>query len=164
MMKLGLKGRFWLKSIHLTCVAAWTGAGLCLALMQFLLRAVDGGQLYGIDVSMKFVDDFIIIPAAFGCLITGFLFSLLTSWGFFRHYWIVFKWAANVAAILFGTFFLGPWLNAMPPISRVEGLQALANPEYLHFKLMNGWWGAVQVLVLVVTIGISVFKPWKKRK
>ncbi|NIQ40304.1 MAG: hypothetical protein GTN81_17230 [Proteobacteria bacterium] len=164
MKKLGLTGQRWLRAFHIFFACAWIGASLSLILMQIGLRATDGGELYGIDASMKYVDYYVIIPAAFGCLVTGFLISLLTKWGFFKFHWVTLKWVINVSAIIFGTFWLGPWLNGMAPISRAEGLSALTNPIYLHLKQMNTWCAMVQHFVLLIAVYISIFKPWGMRK
>jgi hypothetical protein len=165
-MKLGATGQKWLKIVHLFFVCIWVGPGVTLVAMQFAMSPGPngtGGMLHGIDTSMKFVDDWLIIPGAFGCLITGLLYSLLTNWGFFRHGWITLKWTITVGGILFGTFFLGPWLNALAPASLELGLDALHNPAYLHNKTMNSIWGPVQVGTLVFAVAISVLKPWKAK-
>jgi hypothetical protein len=106
----------------------------------------------------------IVIPGAFGCLITGLVFSIFSNWGFFKHNWIIFKWIITVSAILFGTFFLGPWETAMMEISGVLGMESLKDPAYLYSQKMNLIWGGLQTSLLMVTVFISIFKPWKKRK
>ena len=163
MKKFGLKGRQWLKGFHIFFACAWIGAGVCLALMNIGLSATDGKELYGINRSMKFIDDFVIIPAAMGSLITGLLFAIFTHWGFFKHNWITVKWVINIGGIIFGTFWLGPWLNACLPISESLGLEALSDPMYLHNKTMNMWFGLAQVLTLIFAAFISVLKPWRKK-
>ena len=163
MKHLGLQGRLWLKGFHVFFACAWIGAGICLILMQALLKADSGGMLHGIDVSMKFIDDYVIIPGAFGSLLTGLFYALFTNWGFFKHRWIIVKWIVNVGGILFGTFFLGPWLNGLPPISGELGLAALSDPAYIHNKTMNMYFGPIQVGSLVLAVFLSALKPWKKK-
>jgi hypothetical protein len=62
---------------------------------------------------------------------------------------------------LFGTFFLGPWETAMMGISGKLGITSSNNPEYLYNEKMNLIFGTIQILVLMITIFISIFKPWK---
>lgn len=164
MKKIGVTGRRWLVSFHILFSCIWIGAGICLVFMQYALHPSDGIGLYGIDSSMKFIDDYIIIPGALGCLLTGFLISLLTPWGFFRYRWVTVKWIITFAGIIFGTFWLGPWLNSLPPISFKEGIDALSNTEYIHAREMNSFYAPFQVLTLIFAVFISVFKPWGKRK
>jgi uncharacterized membrane protein len=162
MKKMKVKGQKWLKGLHIFFACIWIGAGFCLILMQMGLNADSGGTLHGIDVSMKFIDDFIIIPGAIGSLITGLIYALFTNWGFFKHRWITVKWVINVGGILFGTFYLGPWLNSLPPISAELGLEALSDPVYMYNKAMNSWFGPIQVATLIFAAIISVLKPWKR--
>jgi len=77
---------------------------------------------------------------------------------------LIFKWIVTIAAILFGTFFLGPWETTMMEISGKIGLSSLNDSAYLHNEKMNLVFGIIQVLVLMITIFISIFKPWKSKK
>ncbi|MEA3470610.1 MAG: hypothetical protein U9R24_02715 [Thermodesulfobacteriota bacterium] len=164
MRKLSSKGQRWLKCFHVFFVCCWVGAAVILTIMNFSMKASEGMQLYGIHVSMKFIDDFIIIPGAFGCLLTGLLYSVFTKWGWFKHRWVMVKWIINIFGIVFGTFWLGPWLNSLPPIAEAEGLNALSNPVYIHSRTMLYYWGTFQVATLIFAIFISTLKPWGKRK
>ena len=166
MPKLSAKGLKWLKGFHLIAVSCWIGGGVALILLYFLKNGVaDGNVLYGINQSIHHVDiAVVVIPGAFGCLITGLIYSSFSNWGFFKHGWMIFKWIVTVAAILFGTFFLGPWETTMMEISGKLGISSLNNPAYLYNQKMNLILGATQILVLMITVFISIFKPWKKRK
>lgn len=166
MPKLNAKGLKWLKGFHLIAVASWVGGGVALILLYFLKDGVaESGVLYGINQSIHHVDmAVVVIPGAFGCLLTGLIYSSFSNWGFFKHNWLIFKWIVTVSAILFGTFFLGPWETAMMEISGKIGISSLSDPAYLYNQKMNLVFGAIQVLVLVVTVFISIFKPWKSGK
>lgn len=165
MPKLSANGLRWLKGFHLIAVSCWIGGAIALTLLYFLKTGIDdGGELYGINRSIHHVDmAVVVIPGAIGCLVTGLIYSLLSNWGFFRHRWLVFKWIVTVAAILFGTFFLGPWETAMMEISGRLGLLSLGDPSYLYSQKMNLVFGSIQCLVLIITLFISIFKPWKGR-
>ncbi|MDD3653480.1 MAG: DUF2269 family protein [Desulfotomaculaceae bacterium] len=163
-MKLGPKGRQWLKGLHILFCCTWIGTGLSMVLLGFLTSHVpNGDELYAFNFSIRLLDDYIIIPSALGCLITGFLISWLTQWGFLKYNWVIFKWIATVAQILFGTFYLGPWVNGALAIADAERINALQNTNYLYFKEMNNFLGSIQVALLIVLVFISVLKPWGKR-
>lgn len=165
MPKLGLRGQKTLKFVHIFLVCAWIGAGLSMLVLGFTKNSLtNGDELYAFNICIKFIDDYIIIPAAMGTLVTGLLYSWLTRWGFFKFNWLIVKWVVTVAQILFGTFFLGPWVNGSVAIANTERLQALQNPVYLHFSQMNKYFGSLQVSLLAVLVLISVFKPWGKRR
>ncbi len=161
---MSVKGQRWLKGFHIFFACLWVGAAVTLTLMLFTVKARDGMQLFGINLSMKFIDDFIIIPGAVGSLLTALIYSIWTNWGWFKHNWITVKWIINIYGVIFGTFWLGPWLNSLVPIAKAEGLNALSNPHYLHNKTMLYWWGTFQALTIILAVFISVLKPWKKRK
>lgn len=163
-MKLGLKGKAWLKGFHILVSGIWVGAGICLLLLGFLKgHTPNGDELYAFNLAMKIIDDYIIIPSAMASLITGLLICWLTQWGFFKFNWIILKWVLTVAQILFGTFFLGPWTNGATAIANTERALALQNSTYLYFREMNSFYGSIQVALLIVMVFISVFKPWGKR-
>ncbi|MCF8095947.1 MAG: hypothetical protein K9J79_11375, partial [Desulfobacteraceae bacterium] len=130
MLKLKAKGLKWVKFFHMITVACWVGGGVSLLLLYFLKGGgTDGGVLYGINKSIHHIDIYVVvIPGAIGCLITGLIYSSLSNWGFFKHKWLIFKWIVTVAAILSGTFFLGPWETKMMEISGDLGIASLNDP------------------------------------
>lgn len=160
---IGRTAQKWLKGLHLLAVACWIGGAVSLIMLYFLKDGVDdGGVLHGMNRAIHHVDmAVVVVPGAFGCLLTGLAYSLLTGWGFFRHGWLILKWVLTVGAILFGTFWLGPWETAMMEISGHLGIAALDDPAYLANQRLNFVWGSVQVGVLVSMIWLSIFKPWK---
>lgn len=165
MKTIGLTGKAWLKGFHIFFSCLWIGTAVSMMLLTFVRSHItNGDELWAVNTSIKLLDDFIIVPSAFGCLITGILFSWLTNWGFFKFNWIIVKYCINIAAILFGTFFLGPWVNGMEAISDAERLSALQNVTYLNYSKMNIYFGSLQAFTLILAAFISVFKPWGKRE
>ncbi len=164
MKKMSSSGQRWLKCFHVFFSCVWVGAAVCLTGMLISITADDGMELYGIHVSMKFIDDFMIIPGAMGCLLTALVYSIFTNWGWFKHNFVTVKWIINLSGVIFGTFWLGPWMNALPPITKAEGLDALENPTFVHNTTMLYIFGTVQALTLIFAVFISVIKPWKRKK
>ncbi len=164
MKKFNSKQQKWLKLIHIYFACLWVGGAVTVTLMHFFIIPKNGMELYGINLSMKFVDDFIIIPGATGSFITGIIYSIFTKWGWFKHNWITAKWIINIFGVIFGTICLGPWLNSLPPMAKAEGLNALLNPTYINNKFMLAVWGTFQAVTIVFAVYLSVLKPWNKRK
>lgn len=165
MKKLGVKGKSWLKGFHIFFACAWVGTGISMMILALVNGHIQNGdELYAVNASIKLLDDYIIIPAAFGSLITGLLISLYTNWGFFKFNWVIFKWVATLAQIIFGTFWLGPWTNSATAISDLERGLALQNNIYLYDKQMGAIFGSIQVLLLIAQVLISAYKPWGKRE
>ena len=95
----------------------------------------------------------VLVPLALGSLVTGLLQSLGTSWGVFRHYWVVFKLLINLAA----TLLLLVYMETFSVMAAVAGdpradLEAVRNfSPVLH---------AVAALVLLVTATtLAILKP-----
>ncbi|MBW1732303.1 MAG: hypothetical protein JRH08_19290 [Deltaproteobacteria bacterium] len=164
MKKLSGKGQMWLKGFHIFFACLWIGAAVCLTLMNIFLKAGDGKVLYGINLSMKFIDDFIIIPGAMGSLLTGLIYSIFTGWGWFKHNWVIIKWVINIFGVIFGTFWLGQWVNGLVPISAAQGIGALSNQTYMHNKNMVLIWGTFQLCTLIFAVFISILKPWRRSR
>jgi len=165
MIKLTVKENAWLKIFHLLFVGAWIGGQMSLILIQNIkyILALPEHQ-YGILASVKAIDDIVVVGGAVGCLLTGLVYSRMTPWGFFKFRWVAVKWISTILLILFGTFFLGPWLNEMTQISANEYALALMNPQYLYDEKMNMIWGSLQFGVNIFLVIISVLKPWKRQK
>ncbi len=151
----------WLKLFHLVFASLWLTGGISLLLLHFLTPLDAGSQtLKGWHMAMRKVDDFIVIPGAMGCLLTGLLYSSLTNWGWFRHRWITIKWVITVGGILFGTFFLGEWINSLAPLADAHP-DNLAETAYPHSRRMLSAWAPLQVASIVFAFFISTLKPWK---
>jgi uncharacterized membrane protein len=166
MPKLTPKGLKWLKGFHMLAVSCWIGGAISLLSLYFLKHGVtDGSELFGINRGIHHVDmTIVVIPGAIGSLLTGLIYSIFSHWGFFKHTWLTFKWIVTVSAIVFGTFFLGPWETAMMDISGKIGIASLQDTSYLYNQNMNLMFGAIQVLVLIITVFVSILKPWKSKK
>lgn len=164
MVYLKAQGQKILKIVHLIFVAMWIGSGLCMIALLFLSSPANGSELYMHSYVLKLIDDFVLIPGAIGCLITGLVYSVFTKWGFFKHKWIIVKWIMTIAQIAFGTFALGPWVNNNVVLAAQLGEAALTDPAVLHNLGMSKLWGSIQVALLLPYIIVSVQKPWKKKK
>jgi len=162
MVYLKAKGQSILKIVHLVCASLWIGSAFSMLIILFLGLPENGNQFYMQSYSLKLIDDFILIPGAIGCLITGLIYSIFTKWGFFQHKWIIVKWIMTIAQIGFGTFFLGSWVNGNVVLAAELGEAALADPTVLYNISMSKICGTIQVLLLLLYPIVSVKKPWKK--
>ena len=164
MKKMGVRGQRWLKCFHILSGSVWIGCAVTLMVKQFFMSPADGRQLYGIVSTLDFIDLFILVPGAIGTFITALIYSIWTKWGWFKHNWITVKWIICITGIVFGTFWLGPWLSGMAHIAGEKGMVALTDPTYEHNRLMSMTFGTAQGLTVIFAAFISVLKPWKKKK
>jgi uncharacterized membrane protein len=164
-MKLNVRQRNWLLSLHIAAGGLWFGTALCLVAIALGGRSLNDGEgLYGINIARGLLGEFVIVPTAVLSVITGVLLCVFTSWGFFKHRWVMVKQVMTLMLIAIGSAFLGPWTKEMTAISEVARAQSLQNSRYLDLQQVFTIVGAVQTLALSIVIAISVIKPWSKRK
>lgn len=152
-----------LKFVHIILSSAWLASAMILV---FFFTAVvpeaPRADLHGILIALKTIDDWVIIPAANGILITGIVYGIATHWGWFRHGWITAKWAITLYGILFGTFLLGPRLNRLPELAASVSLDSPLPAEFTANLAFLQTWGPVQLATLLAAYLLPVYK-WKKK-
>ncbi|VFQ44415.1 hypothetical protein [Desulfoluna butyratoxydans] len=153
-----------LKAVHLIAAGLWLSSVIIIAVMPYVSKGISSGEaLYMYNLIFHFIDMKILTPAAVVTLITGLLYSLFTRWGFFKHGWLIYKWAATLAIILSGTFYLGPMVTQSMVISELKGMAALQDPVYLHGLTVGAWAAGINTLLLGLAVVFSIYKPWKKK-
>ena len=79
---LGIKGKRILLSIHLLLISIWIGGIIAIIFMSLLrAHAVDGDQVYAINMMIFKIHDDLVTNVSFGVILTRLLFSLFTQWG-----------------------------------------------------------------------------------
>ena len=142
---------------HITFSVGWLGA-----VAGFLVLAIAGLVSENVPtvrssyIAMELIGWFIILPFSLSALLTGIAQSLGTTWGLFRHYWILVKFILTIVAIII------LWIH-MQPISNMAGIassSALSDSDYrgLRIQLIADAGAALLVLLIITTI--SVYKPW----
>ncbi len=165
MKQLSVTQNKWLKSIHLIAAGIWITTGLIMFLIQFMSDDITSGdQLYLMNKIIHFIDMKILVPSAIVCLLTGFIYSQFTKWGYFKHGWLIFKWVITVLIIVLGTIYSGPWIEKLVDISGELGTNALTNSDYQWYDKSQNIMGVCMTGTLIITIFLSVFKPWKSIK
>lgn len=163
--KLSLQQKKWVLAFHIGFAALWTGTVLSMFLIA--CRNADTANadiLFALHSAINLLDDFIVIPAAIGSVVTATVLCWQTNYGFFKFYWVITKWILTTGLIIFGTFWLFPWGNAAEDIALSEGVNAFNNSTYL-FDARGVLIGSlIQVSFLFIIIAISTVKPWGRRR
>ncbi|WP_264308966.1 hypothetical protein [[Leptolyngbya] sp. PCC 7376] len=159
-----MKQRHWLLSFHIGFAALWTGTVSSLFLLSFRNMSSDNADiLFALNSAINLLDEYLVIPAAIGSVLTATLLCWTTNYGFTKFYWVISKWFLTSGLVIFGTFWLFPWGNAAERISVTEGSNAFANSVYA-FDAKGVLIGSIiQAVFLLMIIGISVIKPWGRR-
>lgn len=160
--KMGSGGLKLLKVVHLLSAVTWAGAGFSLMLMVFFIRPTEDYAMLTFAQSLKLIDDWLIITGAVGCVITGLIYGIWTRWGFFKHRWIAVKWILSMVMMISGTFAMGPCVNGN--VYPLEEVTRYTDNSVMFWDNLTKveWWGSLQLILIIFTVVISVYKPWKK--
>jgi len=142
---------------HVTASVGWLGAvGAFLALAIGGVTSDDAQLVGAAYVTTEFITWFVIVPLSFAALLTGILQSLGTTWGLFRHYWVVAKLAVTVIA----TGLLLVHTQAIGLVARAAAAHDLAIDELHGLRVQLIADAAAGVVALLITTTLSIYKPW----
>ncbi|MCG8925497.1 DUF2269 domain-containing protein [Lentzea sp. CC55] len=139
---------------HIASSVGWFGAVLTfLAVAIVGVTAQDDQVLRAANLIAQPVVRYVVLPFAVASLLTGLLSSLGSTWGLFRHYWVIFKLVLNAVATAVLLIYTGT-------VDRFAAVAAdpsadLAPLRTPTFVVHAG--GAV--VVLVVAMVLAVYKP-----
>jgi hypothetical protein len=142
---------------HIAASVGWLGAvAVFLGLGVAGMTAQDAQMVRGAYLAMEPAAWYVVVPLALASLLTGLVQSLGTSWGLFRHYWILFKFLINLAAItvlLMYTQTLSYLADvaAQTTVSS-DDLGVLRTPSVVLHSILA-------LLLLLVATVLAVYKP-----
>ena len=153
---------------HVTSSVGWLGAVAgFLALAVAGLTSRDAQTVRAVYLVMDLTAWYVIVPLCLASLLTGLVSSLSTTWGLFRHYWVLLKILITIPSTLM-------LLVHMQPVSYMAGVAAntpLSIVDLHGLKIQLVIESAAAVLVLVVATALSVYKPkgvtrygWRKQR
>lgn len=157
---LQARAQKWLRIFHLYLASVWGGGASSLFAIHCLYRPDSRPELYARNLALLYVDNYVLLPSAAGCLVTGLLYCYLSRWGYLKYYWIIAKLIANLLLLLAGFLWFIPWLDRMLQSSPAPGRYMEIDPGYTASMQVHMAMAAVQALLVFVLVVISVFKPW----
>jgi DMSO/TMAO reductase YedYZ heme-binding membrane subunit len=141
---------------HVASSVGWLGAvAAVLALDLVALTSRDDETVRAAYLATESITWVVLVPLALTSLLIGVVNALGTTWGLFRHWWVVAKLLLTIVAtivLLLYTQTIGD-TAAVAAEMRVSGadLRALARSPVLH--------AGAALLVLLVTTVLAVYKP-----
>jgi hypothetical protein len=142
---------------HITISVGWLGAVAgFLVLSIAALTSRDAEAVRGAYFAMNLTAWFVIVPFALGSLLTGIVQSLGTTWGLFRHYWVVAKLLLTVVA----TMVLLLKMKLIGYVAGVAATTSLSSADLSKPRMELAVHSGGGLLVLLVITTLSVFKPW----
>ena len=145
--------RKFVLTAHVTTTVGWLGAVVVfLALAVVGLTSQDAPTVRGAYLVMEPAAWFVLVPLAFASLLTGIVQSLGTTWGLFRHYWVLFKLLITVVATIVLLMYMQTLSFMAGEAADSADLGELRNPSpALH--------AGAAVLLLLVAASLAVYKP-----
>jgi len=153
---------------HVTSSVGWLGAVagfLALAVAGLISR--DTQTVRAVYLVMDLTAWYVIVPLCLASLLTGLVSSLSTTWGLFRHYWVLLKILITIPSSLM-------LLVHMQPISYIAGVAAntpLSIADLHGLKIQLVIESGAAVVVLLVATALSMYKPkgltrygWRKQR
>jgi hypothetical protein len=138
--------------VHVLASVGWFGAVLATVVLAIVaLRARERAAIVNSYVALRQVAVYALVPLAMASLLSGVVQSLGTTWGLFRHYWVVVKLTLNVAASVVLLLYLETLRELAAPLPDAP-VATLRDPSPLVHGL-----GAL--LLLACAAVLSVFKP-----
>ena len=141
---------------HIVSSVGWLGA-----VAAFLVLAVAGltsenpTTVRGAYVAAGTVTWAVIVPLCAATLLTGLIQSLGTTWGLFRHYWVLIKLLLTVAASLL----LLLHTTAVDYMANAAAATVLAPGDFRRVRVQLVADASLGLIALVVTTTLSVLKP-----
>lgn len=141
---------------HVTSSVGWLGAvGAFLALAIAGLASSNVQVVRASYIAMELTGWCVIVPLSLATLLTGLVQSLGTTWGLFRHYWIVAKLAITVLA----SVLLLVHMQVANRMANVVADTTLGSGDFRGLRIQLIADAAAAVVVLLVATALSVYKP-----
>lgn len=153
--------------VHVTAsVGSFGAVAGFLALALAGLTSRNAQIVRAVYLAMELTTWSVIVPLIFAALLTGLVSSLGTTWGLFRHYWVLVKLLLTV----FATVVLLLQTQPISYMARAAAEAPLSSADLrgLRISLMTHATGGL--LVLLVATTLAVYKPrgltrygWRKQ-
>jgi hypothetical protein len=142
---------------HITSSVGWLGAvAVFLALGVVGMTAQDARTVRGAYLAMAPAAWYVVVPLALASLVTGLVQSLGTTWGLFRHYWVLFKFLINLAAITV----LLMYTQTLNYLSGVAAQTTISSDDFGVLRTPSVVLHSIlALLLLLVATVLAVYKP-----
>jgi hypothetical protein len=140
---------------HITSSVGWVGAVMAfLALAVIGFASNDEAKVRGAYLLMAPAAWFVLVPLAHASLLSGIVLSLGTTWGLFRHVWVVLKLGITVFATVILVIYMGTFRQmAGVAADSVVDLTAVRNASPIVHAIL------ALILLLAATV-LGVYKPF----
>jgi hypothetical protein len=140
---------------HITSSVGWVGAVLAfLSLAVIGFTSDDEVKVRGAYLLMAPAAWFVLVPLAHAALLSGIVLSLGSTWGLFRHYWVVLKLGITVFATVILLIYMGTFRQmAGVAADPVMDLAVVRNASPIVHAIL------ALILLFAATV-LGVYKPF----
>ena len=140
---------------HITSSVGWVGAATAfLALAVIGVTSEDERTVRGAYLVMAPAAWFVLVPLAHASLLSGIALSLGTTWGLFRHYWVVLKLGITVFATVILLIYMGTFRQmAGVAADPVVDLAVVRNASPIVHAILA-------LILLIAATVLGVYKPF----
>jgi uncharacterized membrane protein len=140
---------------HITSSVGWIGAVFVfLAVAVIGLTSQDERTVRGAYLVMAPAAWFVLVPLAHASLLSGIALSLGTTWGLFRHYWVVLKLLITAFSTVILLIYMGTFRQmAQVASDPVVDLAAVRNASPVVHAIL------AVILLLAATV-LGIYKPF----
>jgi hypothetical protein len=142
---------------HVTASVGWLGAVIAFLVLSITgLTSQDPQTVRGATLVMELTGWVVLVPLSLASLLTGLVSSLGSTWGLFRHYWVLFKLAINLVATTVLLLYTQT-LHSLADVAAAttlssRDLEGLRDPSpTLH--------AAAALLLLLAATTLAIYKP-----
>ncbi len=138
---------------HVAFSVGWLGAvAASLALAVAGLTSRDAQTVRAAYLTMELTGWYVLVPLSLASLLSGLVQALGTTWGLFRHYWVLVKLVLNVFATVVLLLYMQSLGYLADVAAKTSELDELRDPSpVLH--------AGAAVLLLLGATTLSVLKP-----
>lgn len=167
-MQMSAAVRKLVLTAHVTCSVGWLGSvAAFLGLAITGLASRDAQKARSAYIAMELTGWYVIVPLSFASLLTGLIQSLGTTWGLFRHYWVLAKLLINLLATTLLLVHMRP-ISQMAYMAR-DAAWTPSDHRQLQIQLVAD--AGLALVALLAATTLSIYKPrgvtpygWRKLK
>jgi hypothetical protein len=139
--------------MHVVTSVGWMSQALALsALLAYGAGVHDLAQAQSAYAMAWVLDRQVLLNMANASAFTGLMLSALTSWGYFRYWWVLIKFVITLTQLAVGIAVLNPSLAA--------AVDAARHGQHAPVGLLVA--SALMVSAISFQAWLSVAKPWKR--
>jgi hypothetical protein len=153
---------------HVASSVGWLGSVVTLLALAIAgLASADEQLVRSAYIAMELIGWYVLVPFSLVSLLSGLTHALGTTWGLFRHYWVLFKLVMSVVA----TTLLLLHMQVAGHVATAAAGTDWAGSEVGGMRIQLGADSAAAVIILLIALTLSIYKPrgltsygWRKQQ